>query len=104
MKKVWMAALVVVLGLSTLSGCRTATGKSAGAVVDDAVITSQVKARLGTEKASTLTRVDVDTENGVVYLNGVVDSADTKARAEQIARSEEGVSRVVNNLQVQPSR
>ena len=48
-----------------------------------------------------LTRIDVDTNNGVVALNGVVESPDQKARAEQLARRVDGVRNVINNLQVQ---
>ena len=47
-----------------------------------------------------LTRVDVDTNNATVYLNGVVESAEQKARAEQLAWQAKGVKSVVNNLQV----
>jgi osmotically-inducible protein OsmY len=94
-------SLVVLLGVSALTGCGvTTSGRTAGEVVDDAAITSQVKARLAASEAETLTRIDVDTTNGVVYLTGVVDDAAMKARAEQIARSEEGVKRVVNDLQL----
>ncbi|HXH84439.1 MAG TPA: BON domain-containing protein [Candidatus Tectomicrobia bacterium] len=93
-----MLALLMVLTLAT--ACRTTTGRSAGQVVDDAAITAQVKARLAAAEAETLGRIDVDTTNGVVYLTGTVDTAAMKARAEEIARTEEGVRRVVNNLQV----
>lgn len=96
--------LAGLLCLGAVTGCRSATGQTAGQVIDDASITTQVKARLAADEAKTLTRVDVDTENGVVYLNGVVDDAAMKTRAERIARSEEGVKRVVNNLQVKSAR
>jgi osmotically-inducible protein OsmY len=52
------------------------------------------------DKAANLTRVDVDTNNGVVYLNGTVDSSAQKGRAEELARRVNGVAKVVNNLQV----
>jgi osmotically-inducible protein OsmY len=48
-----------------------------------------------------LTRIDVDTNGGVVALNGTVESADQRARAEEIARRVSGVKSVINNLQVQ---
>jgi len=86
--------------LSAISGCRSITGKSAGTSVDDSVITAAVKGKLVAEKATNLTRVDVDTNNGTVYLNGSVDSAEQKARAEQLAWQAKGVKSVVNNLQV----
>ena len=53
------------------------------------------------DKAANLTRVDVDTNNGTVYLNGTVETTEQKARAEQLAGQASGVKAVVNNLQVQ---
>jgi hyperosmotically inducible protein len=44
--------------------------------------------------------VDVDTNNGTVYLIGTVDSPEQKTRAEQLAWQASGVKSVVNNLQV----
>jgi hyperosmotically inducible protein len=77
------------------------TGKTVGQNIDDAGITASVKAKLVADKAANLTRVDVDTNNGTVYLNGTVDSTAQKARAEQLAWQAQGVKSVVNNLQVQ---
>jgi hyperosmotically inducible periplasmic protein len=59
-----------------------------------------VKTKLVGDKAANLTRVDVDTNNGTVYLNGTVDTPEQKARAEQLAWQAKGVKSVVNNLQV----
>jgi hypothetical protein len=67
----------------------------------DATITSKVKTKLAAEKASTLVKVDVDTKQGTVHLNGTVDSARTKERAGELARQVDGVKSVVNNLKVQ---
>jgi hyperosmotically inducible periplasmic protein len=94
-----MAVLVVIAAVAV--GCRSMTGKSTGASVDDATITASVKTKLVADRASNLTRVDVDTNNGSVYLNGTVDSAEQKSRAEQLAWQAKGVKSVVNNLQVQ---
>jgi BON domain-containing protein len=41
--------------------------------------------------------------NSVVYLTGVVQTPDEKARAAQLASQASGVRQVVNNLQVQPT-
>lgn len=92
---------VAVLAVALLTGCQAMTGKTAGQTVDDAGITTAVKAKLAGEKAVTLTRIDVDTNQGVVALNGVVDTSATKQRAEELARQVNGVKSVVNNLQVQ---
>ena len=98
------AAKVVVVMLailSVLAGCRAMTGKSAGTVVDDSTITAAVKSKLVADKAANLTRVDVDTNNGTVYLNGTVETPEQRVRAEQLAWQASGVKNVVNNLQVQ---
>jgi hyperosmotically inducible protein len=97
-----MAVLAAMLVLaSALAGCRGFTGKRAGQTVDDATITAAVKSELVADRTANLTRVDVDTSNGTVYLNGTVESAEQKARAEQLAWQATGVKNVVNNLQVQ---
>ena len=93
-------ATLLVLAMA-FTACQSMTGKSTGRTIDDATITASVKSKLVAEKASNLTRVDVDTNNGTVYLNGTVDSPEQKARAEQLARQAQGVKSVVNNLQVQ---
>lgn len=91
----------VLMAVSILSGCQTMTGKTAGQTVDDTTITTAVKARLVGDKAANLTRVDVDTNNAIVYLSGVVETPEQKTRAEQLARQAKGVKNVVNNLQIQ---
>ena len=87
--------------LLTLGGCQAMTGRTAGENLDDTNTTAAVKAQLARDKVSSLTRIDVDTNGGVVALNGTVESAEQRARAEQIARGVGGVKRVINNLQVQ---
>jgi hyperosmotically inducible periplasmic protein len=90
-------AVLAVLG----AGCRSMTGESAGKNVDDATITTEVKAKLAAEKPSNLTRVSVATANGAVSLTGIVSTPTEKARAEEIARGVTGVRSVANNLQVE---
>ncbi|MEX0805331.1 MAG: BON domain-containing protein [Candidatus Binatia bacterium] len=93
-----VAAMVV---LFALTGCQAMTGRTAGESIDDLTITTAVKARLAADKVSTLTRIDVDTVDRVVYLNGVVDSEHEKRRAEDIASLVSNVKEIINNLQVQ---
>jgi osmotically-inducible protein OsmY len=95
-KLVAVFALIFVLG-----GCQAMTGRTAGQNIDDSNTTAAVKTQLARDKASSLTRIDIDTNGGVVALNGTVESAEHRARAEQIARGVGGVKSVINNLQVQ---
>ena len=93
--------LAVILTVFSMAGCEAMTGRTAGRNVDDATITSSVKTRLAADKVSSLTRVDVDTNNGTVSLNGVVETYEQKARAQELASQAGGVNKVINNLQVQ---
>jgi osmotically-inducible protein OsmY len=93
------AAMLVLI---TLSGCTSMTGETLGQNIDDTNITAAVKTKLATgDKASTLTRINVDTVRGVVSLNGVVATEQDRVRAEQLAAQVGGVKRIINNLQIQ---
>ena len=96
-----MKAILPAIALACyLSGCQTITGETLGQNIDDTTITTTVKTRLAQEKGATLTRVQVDTNRGVVQLSGVVDSTTDRIRAEEVTRRVGGVKKVVNNLQV----
>ena len=95
-----MTALLLA-GVIFVAGCQAMTGKTAGQNVDDATISTAVQTTLTADKPSNFTRIDVDTNRGVVSLNGVVQSSEQKARAEQLARRVDGVRSVNNNLQIQ---
>ena len=101
MVKVVRLFTAVLLGSFLLASCQATTGRTAGRNVDDAALTASVKASLVSDKASNLPRIDVDTTNGVVALNGVVESPEQRSRAEQLASRVDGVKKVINNLQVQ---
>jgi len=93
--------LVVLLVALYLSGCTSITGETMGQSIDDTTITTSVKSKLAVDKASSLSRVGVETTRGTVQLTGVVENAATKDKAAAIARSVSGVKNVVNNLQIQ---
>jgi len=95
------ARCLVLSLLLSVTGCVATTGQTAGNYVDDRTITASVKSKLVADRASNLTRVDVDTTNHVVSLNGVVESPDQRRRAEELASEVTGVGRGDNNLQVQ---
>jgi hyperosmotically inducible protein len=92
---------VVLAAVMLMAGCGGMSGKTAGQTVDDATITATVKSKLVADKAANLTRVDVDTNNGTVYLSGSVETPEQKIRAEKLARQADGVKTVVNDLEVQ---
>jgi hyperosmotically inducible protein len=76
-------------------------GSSAGQVLDDAAITAAVKTRLMADSVVGALKIDVDTKDGVVSLNGPVKSQTEKDTAIRIARETSGVKEVRDNLVVQ---
>src|SRR5688572_11509751 len=96
-----LTTLVVAVAVLFVAECQ-AGGRTPGETVSDATITAAVKAKLTADTASNLVKVNVDTTKGTVYLKGSVQTAEQKARAEELARGTRGVQTVVNSLEVQP--
>ncbi len=80
---------------SAPAGDRTANAKEA---MSDAAITGKVKAAVMAEPGIRSLNINVDTKDGVVTLNGKIDSKEHKDRAMQIAQGVDGVKSVVDNL------
>ena len=80
------------------------TAEQSGAAISDASITTKIKADFVNEKTLEGSNIDVDTNNHVVTLKGTVASRAGKARAQQIAKTTKGVTRVVNDLMVTPAK
>lgn len=68
----------------------------------DPGITTAVKSKLAADDTVKSYRIDVDTKEGVVTLNGAVDTAAAKARAVELAKNTEGVTNVVDQMTVSP--
>jgi hyperosmotically inducible protein len=67
--------------------------------VKDSVITTKVKAKLAAKHLSTLTNINVDTDNaGVVYLSGKAPTKDASDLAAMLAKDTEGVTSVHNKI------
>jgi osmotically-inducible protein OsmY len=93
-------AAITLAILFFMTGCQAMTGETAGQNIDDGTLTTSVKTSLAGERLNTLTRVGVETNNGIVVLTGEVETAAEKSRAGTVASQVKGVKQVVNNLQV----
>lgn len=80
---------------------RTA-GREAAAGLENGAVTAAVKAKLIAEPTISGTRIDVDTQDGVVTLTGTVATAGARARAVELAKGTNGVRRVEDHLTVGP--
>jgi hyperosmotically inducible periplasmic protein len=98
-----LAALAAASTIAIAGGCAMSRGQeTVGSYVDDAAITSTVKARMVEENAVDATAINVETSNGSVVLSGVAKNAFEKSTAESIAMKVRGVKAVQNNLSVRP--
>jgi hyperosmotically inducible protein len=70
----------------------------------NAALTGKVKAALAGDVGLRTLRINVDSSGNTVTLKGVVDSEDTKRRAEEVAKQVEGVASVNNELTVRSPR
>lgn len=83
-----------------------ATGSQAstalGEKIDDLTITATVSTGLAKDPDLSAIKINVDTKDGVVTLNGPAPSAAAKDKATEIAKQVKGVTSVNNQLMVKP--
>ena len=92
------AAIVMIT-----SGCAVTRGQeSVGAYIDDAAITTAVKARFIDNKDVDAMSIKVETLNGTVMLSGFAKNAMEKSAAETVTRKVDGVKVVKNEITVRP--
>jgi osmotically-inducible protein OsmY len=100
-----ITASLAALAVAVLSACApTRTHEGTGEYLDDAVITSKVKAAFAADPEVKATEVKVKTFKGTVQLSGFVDSAASAQRAVQLARQVKGVKEVKNDTEVKGAR
>jgi BON domain len=100
MKSILVSMLILLAIVAGGAPAVSAQQRSVGQVIDDAALTTEIKAKLTADTLSNLTKIGVTSRDGVVTLTGEVDSMERKARAVQIAASVRGVRSVVDNVQV----
>lgn len=93
-----LAAAAAVVGCSG-----SKTRESTGEYLDDATITSKVKAALLKDEVVKGLDIQVETLKGTVQLSGFADTATEKQRAEAIARDVSGVRAVKNDIRLKSS-
>lgn len=97
--KTIFCAVLLSCGAIFVGGCAsTGHTQTAGEVIDDATVTTKVKAALLDAKDVNSLDIQVKTFNGTVQLAGFVDSEWQIDRAAQVAMSVKGVQHVRNDL------
>jgi hyperosmotically inducible periplasmic protein len=88
-----------VFSVTMLPGCAVSRDQSSvGSYIDDAAITTAVKARFAEDKTVAATSISVETLNGTVLLSGFAKNATEKMNAEKLAHGVKGVKAVKNEI------
>jgi osmotically-inducible protein OsmY len=94
-----LASIFTALALVTATGCSVMRGQeTTGAYVDDSVVTTRVKSKFAEDSTVSAMAINVETMKGVVQLSGFAKSSTEKSRAEELARSVNGVVDVRNDI------
>lgn len=97
--RIILAAAVSAAALITGTGCAVVRDQqTTGSYVDDAVLTSRVKAKFAEDKTVSAMSISVETLKGVVQLSGFAKNGEERAMAEKLARHTTGVVDVRNDI------
>lgn len=104
MKYARALAFALMAGATVVTaGCSVARNQqTVGSYVDDADITTAVKAKMAENKSVSATSISVETLNGTVQLSGFAKSQKEKDMAAELARTAKNVRDVRNNIVVRP--
>ena len=104
MKYARAIAFAALAGITIVStGCSVARNQqTVASYVDDASITTAVKAKMAEDKTVAATSISVETLNGTVQLSGFAKTQAEKSQAESIARNTKNVRDVRNSIVVRP--
>ena len=96
-----LIAAAIAVTLLTSAGCAVSRGQqTAGAYVDDSVITASVKTGMLEDDRVAGTSITVETLNGTVMLSGFAKSEAERTAAESIAKNVDGVKVVKNEIAI----
>nr|WP_310462195.1 BON domain-containing protein [Sphaerotilus sp.] len=98
-----LTATMAAMAMLVASGCAVTRGQeSVGAYVDDAAITTAVKARFVDNRQVDASSISVETLNGTVMLSGFAKNTAERTMAETLAMKVGGVKSVRNEITVRP--
>ncbi|MDP1929387.1 MAG: BON domain-containing protein [Thiobacillus sp.] len=96
-----ISAALLAITLVSVVGCASSSKQAGtGEYVDDAVITTKVKAAIFNEPTLKSAEINVETFKGVVQMSGFVNSQADINKAVSVARSVDGVVSVKNDMRL----
>lgn len=82
----------------------TRGGDKVGDTLEDAWLHAKIVAKLITNSATPERKINVDVDKNVVTLRGTVKTPQEKSEAENVAKTTDGVKRVVNLLKIETTK
>jgi hyperosmotically inducible protein len=93
-----------ILMLALLIGATAVPASAQVSAIKDAWLVMKVHSEMVDEDVLSGSNIDVDVKNGVVTLQGTVPSEAARARAIAVAKANDGVKGVTDQLKIAPSR
>lgn len=101
MIKTFAIASAIAVSTVFMTGCAVVRDQqTVGSYIDDATITTQVKARFAEDPTVSAMAIKVETLKGVVQLSGFAKTSAEREKAATLAANVNGVARVVNDIMV----
>ena len=101
-KTIALASAMAITALYSTGCAVTRNQQTVGSYVDDATITTQVKARFADDRTVSAMAIQVETLKGTVQLSGFSKSQAERVNAETIAKGVPHVKQVINDIVVRP--
>src|SRR5687768_13634299 len=97
-----LGRVIGAFGLALLIGAASAAAQVS--TIKDGWLVMKVHSEMVDEDVLSGSDIDVDVKNGVVTLQGTVPSEAARARAIAVAKANDGVKNVVDQLKIAPAR
>ena len=101
MKNRVMMFTILAFIVTVVSGCASVTGRTAGELVDDSIITTEINAKIIKDSDLHYLKIDVSSFEGNVTLTGEVLTKEVEERLTRYAREVKGVKSVKSNLLIE---
>jgi|SRR4030042_1836170 osmotically-inducible protein OsmY len=104
MKEASKLFFCVFLAIVIFSGCASMTGRTAGEIVDDSVITAAINAKIVEDPQLSYLKINVNSTSGHVVFTGFVPNKEAEERLINLAREVQGVKSVESELKIEEKK
>ncbi|MFH0976849.1 MAG: BON domain-containing protein [Spirochaetota bacterium] len=104
MIKIILMSVLIIFGVTMVSGCSLMRGETAGEYIDDSTTTTQVNGIIVKDPDAKYLKIDVTTTKGDVVLQGFVNSRVTEERIVEKIKIIRGVKSVKSLLKIEEKK